>query len=207
MHTTSQPHHSKCGEWKHDKTNWESCFTWPFVLYRFHCIMIIAAVRCGFWLLREIISHPRSTLRRLCVNNFSFLLLLFSSFASASATQFTVYSLFFGSFYFGMQDKAAVSLGFTHKPMRKVKRTAHKTENYLLKVNVLFYTCVCACAVLCAPATFSLITSVLSFLFPALFLETKTPPWRCKEAKQEKERQIKRNDGIINKRKMALCQA
>lgn len=114
------------------------CFV-PFSLYYDHC----RRTRCGFWLLREIISHPRSTLRRLCVNNFSFLLLLFSSFASASATQFTVYSLFFGSFYFGMQDKAVVSLGFTHKLMRKVKRTAHKTENYLLKVNVLFYVCEC----------------------------------------------------------------
>lgn len=104
------------GEWKSMiKTDWESCFTWPFVLYRFHCDHCRTV-----WLLCEIIIHGHS-------DGLSTFLISTSTFSS-SASQFTVCSLF-SALFFGMQDeKLYRSVRITHKPMRKVRNKNTKQK-------------------------------------------------------------------------------
>lgn len=123
---------------KHDKANRESCFSWPFVLYRFHrdhwC-----------WLLCEIIIRGYSDgLSTFLVYTLLLLFLLIphNSRLAHFLSPFSVY-----------QTNVVRNVKITTKRKWSVesKRTFWRT-----------------------PTTFSLITSISSFLFPASVWETNT---------------------------------
>lgn len=105
--------------WKLDKTNWESCFTWPFVLYRFHCDhcrTVLAAV----WN-----HHPRS-LRRFV--NISHFYLYFFCFCFTIYSICSLFWLFFGSFSYARWINLSRLVRITYKPIAKSEKSNTKQK-------------------------------------------------------------------------------
>lgn len=195
-------------------TNWESCFTWPFVLYRFHCEWSLPSPYydvvfggCGCCCCCSNVKSSSSTVnsQTVCLcQQFLISTSTFFSSSSASASLFTVYSLFLALFILVCKIKRFGIVRYYLQAHAKSEKIPHKTENYLVESKCTFIrSCVCVWVCVSTPATFLLITSISSFLFLTLFLEIKTFRLRSRKSRRRKKRNVR----IINKKKMALYRA